>query len=190
MRKFFLICIAATIAGCGRNEPADTAQDTSPPAPPAEPAVTSPAAESAVAELQPTQGNTASGKLQLVATNPGVHITGQVSGLKPNSAHGIHIHETGDCSAPDAKSAGAHFAPKGQPHGAPGPGSHVGDLGNIQSDAEGVAQVDIHAEQATLRTGADTDVIGKAIIVHAQEDDLKTQPSGNSGDRIACGVIQ
>jgi superoxide dismutase, Cu-Zn family len=191
MRSFLLmsvVCLAVT--GCGRNESTTADTDAMTPTESAEkPSAADAVLAAATAQLQPTQGNGASGTLHLAASDEGIHVTGQVSGLEPNSTHGIHVHENGDCSAPDAKSAGEHFAPMQHPHGAPGSNAHVGDLGNIQADAQGVAQVDVRAPLASVGTGAATDVKGKAIIVHAKPDDLATQPSGDSGDRIACGVI-
>jgi len=143
----------------------------------------------ATARLSPTSGNTASGELRLVSEEAGVRVLGTVTGLTPNSTHGIHIHETGDCSAEDASSAGEHFSPLGEPHGAPGPDTHVGDLGNITANHAGIAYVDVSAPGAMLDGTAATSISGRAVIVHAKADDLRSQPSGNSGARIACGVI-
>jgi Cu-Zn family superoxide dismutase len=120
----------------------------------------------------------------------GVHFTGTVTGLPPGQ-HGFHIHETGDCSAPDASSAGGHFNPTGAPHGAPSAAEHhAGDLGNIEANAEGQAEVNIHANGVSLEEAAPNSIKGKAVIVHAAADDLQTQPTGNAGARLACGVIQ
>ena len=119
----------------------------------------------------------------------GVHFTGTVTGL-PAGVHGFHIHETGDCSAPDGSSAGGHFNPTGAPHGGPQSAErHLGDLGNITADASGNAEVNIHAGGVTLGEGENA-IMGKAIIVHAGADDLTTQPTGDAGARLACGVIQ
>lgn len=131
-----------------------------------------------------------SGKLAFVSTDHGVHITGRISGLKPNSTHGFHIHANGDCGAPDASSAGGHFNPTQQPHGHPESAPHhAGDIPNQQANADGVATVDVVAKGIELGTGSDNDVLGRAIIVHAQADDYTSQPSGASGARVACGVI-
>jgi Cu-Zn family superoxide dismutase len=118
-----------------------------------------------------------------------VKFSGTVSGLGPGTVHGIHIHEKGDCSAPDASSAGEHFNPLGHAHGAPDANSHVGDLGNITADAQGNAPLNITKAQASLVAGASTSIVGKSVVVHTKEDDLKSQPSGDSGDRIACGIV-
>lgn len=145
----------------------------------------------AVAKLKPTHGNTVNGSLRLTAEPSGVRIAGTVEGLKPSSEQGFHVHENGDCSAPDASSAGAHFNPTSQPHGDPkadGP-RHLGDMVNLRADAKGSAKVDAFIEGATLHTGRPDDVAGKAIVVHQKPDDYKSQPSGDSGDRVACGVI-
>jgi len=155
------------------------------------PATEAPAEQSARATLKPTQGNTASGELALTAVSDGVHLTGQLTGLRPASEHAIHVHEKGDCSAPDASSAGGHFNPNAKPHGNPeGSEHHAGDMFNIKADDQGNATVDTRAPSATLRDGAATDVLGKSVVLHAKADDYKTQPSGDSGDRIACGVIE
>lgn len=149
-------------------------------------------ARDASAELRPTEGNSAQGSLKLTAVESGVHITGTVQGLNPNAEHGFHIHEKGDCSAPDASSAGAHFNPTSQPHGHPEEGGprHLGDMVNLRADDQGIAQVDTIVEGASLGTGRADDVLGKAIVVHEKPDDYTSQPSGDSGGRIACGVIR
>lgn len=146
-------------------------------------------AASAQATLSATAGNTAIGMLDFTQTTEGVRITGMISGLSPNSRHGFHVHENGDCSAPDAKSAGGHFNPTHYPHGEPmGPPHHAGDMPNIDADAKGVAPVDVMLKGVTLGGGASS-VLGRAVVVHEKADDYKSQPSGNSGSRISCGVI-
>jgi superoxide dismutase, Cu-Zn family len=113
-----------------------------------------------------------------------------IQGLRPKSEFGFHVHEKGDCSAPDATSAGEHFNPAAQPHGDPrSTPHHAGDLLNVRSDAQGVAEIDVDVPDLTLHSNSPTDIAGKALVVHAKPDDYSTQPSGNSGDRIACGVI-
>lgn len=144
------------------------------------------------AELKPTQGSAVSGSLSFIAEKDGVRIGGLVKGLKPGTEQGFHIHEKGDCSAPDASSAGGHFNPTSQPHGNPktkGP-KHVGDMVNLSADAQGIAKVDTLIQGATLQTGKPTDVAGKAVVVHQKPDDYTSQPAGDSGDRAACGVIK
>lgn len=147
--------------------------------------------QQAVANLASASGSLVSGKLVLRPMGDGVHVTGEVGGLQPGDTRGFHIHEKGDCSAADASSAGGHFNPGAQPHGRAGQGAHhAGDSDNIVADANGVAHVDAHVSGVTLGGGAANDIAGRAIIVHAQADDYATQPTGNAGARVACGVIQ
>lgn len=146
---------------------------------------------SATANLSAASGSLASGKLTLMPMGDGVHVTGEIGGLKPNGTHAFHIHEKGDCSAADASSAGGHFNPAAQPHGRQGaPKHHAGDQDNLVANAEGVAKVDAHFPGVVLGGGAANDVAGKAIVVHADPDDYTSQPAGNAGSRIACGVIR
>jgi Cu-Zn family superoxide dismutase len=140
--------------------------------------------------LKPTQGHSAAGTLSLRAEDGGVRITGAITGLKPDSEHGFHIHEHGDCSAPDATSAGGHFNPTGQPHGSMDSGAHhVGDMPNQRANAEGVANVDVLVPAISLDPGNNANVIGRALVVHQNPDDYKSQPAGDAGPRIACGVV-
>lgn len=145
----------------------------------------------AVVNLEPTEGNTARGTITfLMEDDSTVQVSGTISGLAPGE-HGIHVHENGDCSAPDASSAGPHFNPTGAMHGGPDAGMdqrHVGDLGNIQAGADSTAAVQITDNVITFE--GTNSIIGKALVVHETADDLTTDPSGNSGARLACGVIQ
>ncbi len=148
------------------------------------------AAEDIVAEakLAPTQGNKAAGVVTFTQKGDAVQISAKITGLTPGQ-HGFHVHEKGDCSAPDATSAGGHFNPTGKPHGKPGAGSyHVGDMPMLVAGADGNASLTAESKSMTLRDGA-SNVIGKGVIVHAMPDDFTTQPTGNSGGRLACGVI-
>lgn len=142
----------------------------------------------ASARLAPTQGNQASGMaiFHTLGQQTVVHV--RVSGLKPNAEHGFHVHERGDCSAPDGTSAGGHFNPAGKPHGAQDGEHHAGDLPNLKTDANGNAEGRFVLNGLTAGTAEPT-VIGKALVIHAQPDDYRSQPAGNSGPRIACGVI-
>lgn len=142
-----------------------------------------------VAQLQPTQGNTASGEVRFTQQGGRLSVTAQVSGLKPNQEHGFHVHEKGDCSSPDAASAGGHFNPDGKPHGPPGAPHHAGDLPSLKADAQGRAQASFSIDGA-LAGDAGTAFAGRAVVVHAMPDDYAGQPAGNSGARIACGVIR
>jgi len=147
-------------------------------------------ARSASIMLRPASGSLVSGKLTALPIPGGVRISGEVGGLTRGSTHAIHIHEKGDCSAADATSAGGHFNPTQQLHGRVGSGPHHGgDMDNIVADGSGVAQVDVQALGVTLGGGA-TDIGGRAIVVHAMPDDYTSQPAGNAGARVACGVIQ
>lgn len=145
---------------------------------------------SAHVALAPASGSLVSGTLAFMPMGDGVHVTGEIGGLAPNSSHGFHIHEHGDCSAADAASAGGHFNPGSQPHGrASAAQHHLGDSDNLIANGNGVARVDAHFSGAVLGGGGADDIVGKAVIVHANPDDYASQPSGNAGARIACGVI-
>jgi len=178
---------AAFAAGCGQRDATPPSAETPLPSPSA---VTPPVSPTASVELSPTQGQNASGVLSLSAEGESVRLTGSLQGLPPNGQFGFHIHEKGDCSAPDASSAGEHFNPSGNPHGNPQDGDHhAGDMLNVISDAQGSAVVDVRAPGATLGSGQPTDVQGRAVVLHEKADDYSTQPAGDSGARIACGVI-
>ena len=143
--------------------------------------------DKAIAVLHPTKGNKVQGTVTFTKETDGVRIVADLSGLTPGE-HGFHVHEDGDCSSADGSSAGGHFNPEDQPHGAPdSEARHVGDFGNITADASGKAHYDRIDKDATL--GGKDSVIGHAVIVHAKADDLKSQPSGDAGSREACGVI-
>ncbi|WP_140724963.1 MULTISPECIES: superoxide dismutase family protein [Gammaproteobacteria] len=201
-----LLFIATTLAlgACKREEPAPaaepaaTADQAAAPAgedrasePPAQSGTTQPAPSSATAELKPTQGSTVNGSVTFKIVDGALRVSGQVTGLKPNSEHGFHIHEKGDCSAPDGSSAGGHFNPAQSEHGsiAHDP-HHGGDMPNIVADAQGNATIDGPvSSNVNLGKGDSFDIAGHAVIVHADPDDYKTQPTGNAGGRLACGVI-
>lgn len=142
----------------------------------------------AVAVLHATASNTVEGTVTFAALDAGgVAVKATLKGLPPGT-HGFHVHEFGDCTAPDATSAGGHFNPLGHPHGAPTDAlRHAGDLGNIQAATDGTASLE-WTDPAMKLVGPDG-VVGHAVIVHANPDDLKTQPTGNAGGRVACGVI-
>ena len=145
-------------------------------------------AQSAVARLEPTQGNAAAGTVTFTQNGDKVAIEAKVSGLTPGG-HGFHIHEKGDCSSADGMSAGGHFNPTGKPHGNPGSADHhVGDMAMLVADASGNASLSMEVAPMSIASGA-TDIVGKAVIVHKDPDDYITQPTGNSGARVACGVI-
>jgi len=142
----------------------------------------------AVANLKATAGNRVSGLVSFVKTDDGVHVTAQLAGLTAGD-HGFHIHEKGDCSSEDGKSAGGHFNPHKVNHGGPGAAiHHVGDLGNITADAGGNANYD-RVNKLVSFDGTNS-IVGKGIIIHAGADDLTSQPTGAAGARVACGVIE
>lgn len=143
----------------------------------------------AVAELEPTEGNEARGTVTFTQVEEGIFVVAELTGLSGPGERGFHIHEHGDCSAPDATSAGGHFNPEDKPHGAPDqPERHVGDLGNLTVDDEGKAEAQFVDPHLSF-TGPHS-ILGRAVIVHAGEDDLETQPTGDAGARVACGVIE
>ena len=148
------LTIAGTLllAACSREQPEGAPREPEPTtAAPAEKATAAEPADEAVAQIAPTQGNTVTGSLALASSPEGVHVTGAIQGLKPNAEFGFHVHEKGDCSAPDGSSAGGHFNPTQAQHGNPTSGAHhAGDMANIRSNAEGVAEVDTTASGTTL----------------------------------------
>jgi Cu-Zn family superoxide dismutase len=151
--------------------------------------ITPPAGPAATATLEPTRGNTANGTVTFKQQGDKVVVTANVRGLKPNQEHGFHAHETGDCSSGDGMSTGGHFNPTNKPHGAPGAEHHAGDLPALKADANGNARVTFEIKGVSIASGP-ADLVGRGLIVHADPDDYTTQPTGNSGARIACGVIK
>lgn len=173
------LCLMTALAVCGCNQQSQTEKSNPSPAP-----------TEAVAVLSPTQGNQAKGTVtfQAAENGTGVRVVADITGLTEGE-HGIHIHEKGDCSAPDASSAGGHFNPTGMPHGGPdSPEHHLGDLGNITADASGTGHLDRVFSFLSL-TGTNS-IVGHSVIVHGGRDDLTSQPTGNAGGRVACGVIE
>ena len=135
--------------------------------------------------VAPTSGNSVKGELKLSATAAGVTISGKLEGLKPGGVNAFHVHEKGDCSA------GAHLNPDGKPHGSmTAPEHHAGDMPNVIADEQGRAMVDVTVPGLEIGSGGSKDVIGKALVLHADPDDYTSQPAGNAGARIACGVIE
>jgi len=186
MRSFRVVLVVPVLlalSACGTTPP-PRSQPT-----PAVPVVST--AQMAEANLSAASASLVSGRLALVPYAQGVHITGVIGGLQPLQVAGFHVHERGDCSAVDASSAGAHFNPAGQAHGRSSAGAHhAGDMDNLRADAQGRVNVDIRLPAVTLGGGAPTDIAGRALIVHANADDYRSQPAGNAGARIACGVIR
>ena len=141
----------------------------------------------AIAVLHPTEGNMVSGVVTFTKENAGIRVVANIKGLSEGK-HGFHIHQYGDCSASDGTSAGGHFNPENVEHG--GPDSevrHVGDLGNIEIDADSTGNYD--RIDTVITFNGSHSIIGRAVVIHAGEDDLTSQPTGNAGARVACGVI-
>ena len=144
----------------------------------------------ATAQLQPTKGSKTFGEATFEQVGSRVRVIVFVQGLKPDQEHGMHIHEVGDCSSGDGMSTKGHFNPFGKPHGHPGGAErHAGDLPSLKANKDGRARVDVEIDVITL-TGGPGNIIGRGLIVHADPDDFRTQPTGNAGARLACGVIQ
>ena len=143
----------------------------------------------ASAQLQPTTGNSTTGNATFTQVGDKVHVVANVSGLNPGQEHAFHIHEAGDCSALDGMSAKGHFNPYGKPHGSPATAErHAGDMPALKADASGNARLDTTLDVMSVKPGP-ASVVGRGLIVHASPDDYKTQPTGNAGARLACGVI-
>lgn len=152
-------------------------------------ATTPPDGPSATAVVRPASGSQAHGTVKFTQVGTRVRVDVEVAGLTPGM-HGMHVHEKGDCTAPDAASAGAHFNPTAKKHGAPGSTErHAGDLGNITANEYGKSTLSLMVDGISVGKGSDG-VVGRGLIVHADADDLKTDPTGNSGGRVGCGVIE
>ena len=143
---------------------------------------------SATSNLMAKSGSQVGGTVNFMQHGDHVMVKVDINGLRPGQEHGFHVHEKGDCSSPDGMSTGGHFNPSGKPHGAQDTDHHGGDMPALKADASGRAKAHFHLTGVTLAEGS-TSLIGRAIIVHKDPDDYKTQPTGNSGARIACGVI-
>lgn len=175
VKTFFKACaLALALAGCNTPTEAETESKDE--------------VQQAVVVVHPTKGNNVSGKVTFTKEANGIRIVADIEGLKPGK-HGFHAHEHGDCSSPDASSAGGHFNPTNTKHGGPdSPEHHVGDFGNLEADDSGKAHYD--RLNKDIAFSGIKNIIGKSIIIHADADDFVTQPSGNSGARVACGLIE
>ncbi len=182
-------------------EPVATTPTPAPAIPEEAPTATEPAAEETPTMPTPQPSDRAEAELKLLKTGASIGtlgfmqsggtttMTGKFAGLPPGE-HGFHIHENGDCGGKHAKNAGGHLNPTSVKHGPPESSiRHAGDLGNLVVDDDGNATFDMATDSLTVAAGADS-VVDRAIIIHAKKDDGKGQPSGNSGDPIACGVIR
>lgn len=182
------VACAITLAACQADEPAETdgasMEATATPMATVEP---TPTQEVAAAQLSGPGG--ISGVVNFTAMADGVHVVARVEGAEPGS-HGFHLHQNGACDPPDFASAGDHFNPAASQHGGPqGDPRHAGDFGNLEIAEDGTGNLELHLPGLTVAEGANS-VVGKAVVLHQGTDDLTTQPSGNSGARIACGIVE
>ncbi len=142
------------------------------------------------ATLEPRSGSNVAGQVDFAERGDKVLVSVKVSGLKPNAQHGFHVHEKGDCSAPDGMSTGGHFNPDGHPHShAKKMPRHAGDMENLVADAKGEAMATFELDTIRVDNGK-YGIVDRAVIVHTNPDDYTTQPTGNAGGRIACGLIR
>jgi len=151
-------------------------------------AVAAPAPVSkAVAVLNPLGGSGVTGTVTFTRAEGGVKVSAHLKGLT-EGAHGFHIHQYGDCSAPDGTSAGGHFNPTAQPHAGPTAASrHTGDMGNVVASKDGTATLEYVDTHASFE--GENSILGRGVIVHEKADDLTSQPTGAAGGRVACGII-
>ncbi len=141
----------------------------------------------AIAVITPTKGNSIHGLVTFEEVDKGIHVIANLTGLTQGK-HGFHIHEFGDISSEDGSSAGGHFNPMQMPHSSPmSEKRHAGDMGNLEADENGIAHLDYI--DSAMKLNGKYSIIGHAVIIHAKEDDFKTQPTGNAGARIGYGVI-
>ena len=151
-------------------------------------AADSSAAQQAVAVLHPTAGQNCHGVVHFKQDGDSVKVVADLEGLTPGQKHAFHIHQYGDCSSSDGTSAGGHYNPEGHQHGLPANETrHAGDLGNVEADSQGKAHYELTVNNISV-SGPKNPIIGRGVIVHAKADD-GSQPVGNAGGRIACGVI-
>jgi Cu-Zn family superoxide dismutase len=203
--ELIVLCLFSGSALVACDRPADPIQpvapaaSTSPSAPSGSvtspvapmPSASTPTAESRIlVSMAPASGSQVSGQVAVSRSAGGILFQGRLANLAPGSEHGFHVHEIGDCSAPDASSAGDHFNPSSSVHGNPLDGRHhAGDLPNLIADGKGELLIDVVSRDLELGSGSVADIAGRALVLHAQPDDYTTQPAGASGERIACGVI-
>lgn len=172
--RMFIAAALLSLSACGSNGSTDKLSGVG---------------QAAQADLDPKSGSDVAGHVTFREEDGVVRVTATINGLTPG-AHGFHVHENGDCSAADATSAGGHFNPRDNPHGSPErprDQHHAGDLGNLTADQTGKASYDQRFDHLQM-SGAES-IIGRAVVVHGGEDDLRSQPAGDAGNRVACGVI-
>lgn len=170
-----MLCISITLIGCER-----VYQH------PSVPTTTTPEAKAVIGS---SNDSGISGEAVFTQKDDQITLIVDIKNASPG-LHAAHIHEHGDCSAPDGTSAGGHWNPTGVAHGKWGEGEfHLGDIGNIMVGEDGTGSISLTTDLWEIGTGSDVDVVGKSIIVHAGADDFISQPSGAAGARIGCGVI-
>ncbi len=177
--KRYFIGVAAIflVAGCTAEQPGQQQQQE----------VEETNFRNAVAVVNPTEGNEVTGTITFEQSDDGVRVQATLEGLEEGE-HGFHIHQYGDCTADDGTSAGGHYNPTGEPHGAPDDEErHMGDMGNITADADGNATID-YVDSRIVLNGPNS-IMGRGIVIHGGQDDLTSQPSGDAGPRLGCGVI-
>lgn len=180
----FLLIVVSSMVGCQAETPSEEAQE------PSQSAAQMEEEQTAVAEIAPKSGSTLTGRAVFTESNGEIQLEVTIENAEPGP-HAVHIHEIGDCSAEDASSAGGHWNPTGEDHGKWGvPPFHLGDIGNIEVGEDGTGTLTMSTDRWSLGGGPETDVVGKALVVHSGADDFTSQPSGAAGDRIGCGVIQ
>jgi Cu-Zn family superoxide dismutase len=176
IRSVIAMAPLALLLGCASSKTSSTAAPA-------------PAGPRATAAIEARSGSTLSGRAVFTQHGDTVHVVVDVVNA-PEGVHAVHLHEKGDCSAPDATSAGGHFNPMKMEHGSPdAPTHHAGDFGNMTVGGEGHGHLELDSTMLTVTAG-DHSVVGHAVVVHAKEDDMHTQPTGNAGARLGCGVVE
>lgn len=174
------LLVAAAAFGCGAQEESEEPTDAAAGRP----------VKKAIAWINPKSDSELAGSAIFI--NEGSQVALQVSlEQAPPGEHAVQIHENGDCSSPDGKSAGGHWNPTGEDHGEEGGvPHHLGYIGNVMVDEEGTGTLLLNSDRWSMGSGAENDILEKAVVVHVSADDSTTQPTGASGDRIGCGVIR
>ncbi len=186
LSSFVLVLLVGVIA-CGPKAEAPPPEASSEPV--AQVVEVVEVAQEAIAVLMPRAGAEVSGTVTFTQTGEGVVVVAKIAGVSPG-LHGFHLHEKGDCSAPDFTSTGGHFNPTGDPHGGPDDTiRHAGDFGNILVEEDGTGRLELLTSMLTVDPDAENTVIGRAVILHEGEDDLESQPTGAAGARLACGTV-
>jgi Cu-Zn family superoxide dismutase len=187
MNRLLAVLAASLALACAGNKASNSSSSSAESYPPAhEPAQH----RGAMAQIESRSGSKLVGTARFTSVEGGVTAHIVIAGADAGE-HGIHIHEVGDCSDSKAASAGGHFNPAGEPHhgGTTGSARHAGDFGNILVDASGNGSLDLTMPGLSIN-GDRTGIVGRSIVVHDKSDDLHTDPSGNSGSRLGCGVIK